>query len=213
MAVYDFMVGKSLNGTVYQRATYLNRFAMEDSDLASIKQVTKLIHDQLVIAWANIDKSLGYQIDILMKDLGVLVTSGDINSEAKLRESLSCFSALGYEINLIRRPDLTTTEVIPGTRAYMIDKNDNLFPTLNRVTNGQGLTFEESTEASLPAVVMTFVNSVMSFNPTTEEVISLRHMKESYNALEKAHAGWQYDIKPLQDFLSDYGYKFIVCLG
>lgn len=215
MKIYDFVLGERLSGN-YIRNKYTKRFELEDSQITSLYHITKVIYDQLVMAWKDI-QVLPYSIDTIMSSLKMLIANlaegaapENDSHYRRLREILSTLSFLGYEIYLIQRIDLKTTEYNPTTRAYLIDQNDNLFPTLNRVSSGYGLTFDIPQEASLPNVIMTFLSSIISLEEVTKELINFEATKDKFDALSKVNAGWQFDIENLQRFLSDYGYKFII---
>lgn len=211
MKIYDFIMGEAVSDN-YIINKYTRRFELEDDGLSSLYQVAKVIYDELVKAWEDI-QVLPYNIDTIMASFKMLVNSlkeGEENGYAKLREILSVLKYIGYEVYLIQRVDLFTTDYSPVTRAYLIDRNDNLFPTLNRVAAGYGMKFDVKAEASLPNVIMSFMNDVISFDEVTLDLISFKNTKEKFEALNKLNAGWQFDISKLQKFLLDYGYKFIV---
>lgn len=211
MKVYDFILGETLSDN-YIRNKYTRRFELEDGELSSLYQVSKLIYDELVKAWEEV-QVLPYNIDTIMSNFKILVNKireGEESGYSKLREILSVLKYVGYEVYLIERVDLLTSEYQPVTRAYFIDRNDNLFPTLNRVATGYGMTFDVPQEASLPNVIMSFMSNVISMDEVTLDMISFNASKEKFDALNKVNAGWQYNIEDLQKFLLDYGYKFII---
>lgn len=213
MKVYDFILGSTLSDN-YIENKYTRRFELEDGELSSLYQVSKLIYDELVKAWADIPV-LPYNIDTIMSNFKILVNKikeGEEEGYSKLREILSVLKYVGYEVYLIERVDLMTANYEPGTKAYFIDRNDNLFPTLNRVATGYGMKFDVPQEASLPNVIMSFMSNVISFDEVTLDMISFKTEKEKFDALNKVNAAWQYNIEELQKFLLDYGYKFIVVI-
>lgn len=216
MQVIDFILGTKLANN-YIRTIYIRRFELPDEGLDSLFKVTQLIHNELSTAWKNVSR-LPYNIDTIMRALGDLVNKlqngavSDINCYKELREILSLFASFNYEVHVIKRVDLQNTEYKPGAKAYLIDQNDILYPILNRISNGYGINFPIMQDASLPNVVMSFIRSTIHLDETTKELINLRALTEQYDALAQANAGWQFNIDPILNFLSDYGYKFIICL-
>lgn len=216
MQIIDFILGKKLANN-YIRTIYIRRFELPDEGLDSLLKICTIIHNELTAAWKNVN-GLPYNIDTVMRALGDLINKlqggvvVDQGLYKNLREILSLFSSMNYEIHLIKRVDLQTADYKPGAKAYLIDMNDVLYPALNRVSNGYGINFPIVQDASLPNVVMQFIKTTINLDETTKQLIGLLAMSEQYEALAKVNAGWQFNIDPLLSFLNDYGYKFIVCL-
>lgn len=216
MQVVDFVLGRHLAEN-YMKTIYIRRFEIEDDGLDSLYKVTNLIFTELNNAWKSVQR-LPYDIDTIMRSLGQLVTSlshGNVTDTAsykRLREILSLFALKDYEIYLIKRIDLQTSAYTPGTKAYLIDRNDELYPTLNRVAVGYGINFVQTQQANLPTVIFQFLRSILTLDEVTKELIQLKALEEQYDALNNVGASWQMPIDNLSKFLTDYGYKFQIAI-
>ena len=215
--IVDFVMGKHMAQS-YLQTIYIRRMDLPDDGLDSLYKVANIIYSELQEAWKNV-QALPYDIDTMMRTLGQLVNSlskgqvTDTGSYRRLREILSLFAVKNYEIYLIKRLDLQTADYQPGTKAYLIDKNDELYPTLNRVCSGYGINFPEDGTACLPTVIFAFLRSILTLDEVTKELITLKALTEQYEALNKVHAAWQMPIDNLTRFLFDYGYHFQICVG
>jgi hypothetical protein len=216
MQVIDFVLGRHLSEN-FIKTVYIRRFEIEDDGLDSLYKVTNLIYTELNQAWSSVAR-LPYDIDTIMRTLGQLVTSlshGNVTDTAsykRLREILSLFAVKDYEIYLIKRLDLQVSNYTPGTKAYLIDKNDDLYPTLNRVSNGFGINFPVATDACLSNVVFSFIQSILTLDEVTKELIQLKALTEQFQALKSVGASNQMPMDNLMKFFTDLGYKFIVAI-
>lgn len=215
--IVDFVMGKHAAPN-YMQTIYIRRMEMGDDGLDSLYKVANLIYTELNEAWKNV-QALPYDIDTMMRTLSQLISSlekgqvTDSGSYRRLREILSLFAVKNYEIYVIKRLDLQTAAYSPGTKAYLIDKNDDLYPTLNRVCAGYGINFPDDGTATLPTVVFTFLKSILNLDEVTKELITLKALTEQYEALNKVQASYQMPIDNLMRFLSDYGYHFEICIN
>jgi len=216
MKVYDFVLGSSLSKN-YIRGRYLDRFEREES-IQTLSEIIDIFTTSISKAFETAE-SVPFNVTAILEELALLnseVSKGSIDPDNsnKFRLLLSLLAYEGFECYLIERVDLTTAtqELQSVTRAYMIDKNDTLFPELSRVSTGYGIIINNPAEASLPDVIMTFLNNVLNFDQVTQDILELNIQLGKYAALKSANTGWEYNINDLSTFLDDYGYNFIIAL-
>lgn len=210
---YDFVLGKSLADD-YMSNLYTNRFE-EAQEITSYPQLVQVLLRELTAA-SNEIQIVPDVIDTIISGLTSMNTKYQKGVEVELvdtnlREMFSCAAYNGYEIFLIKRPDLKVAELAPQTRAYMIDKNDMFFPTLARVATGTSLSFDVPQDASIADVVMTFSKKV-NFGNTTKNYVQLDKLQAEYDKLAMTHSSWTMDVRKIERFFNNYGYQFFVVL-
>jgi len=211
--IIDVVMGEYLNDC-YIDTKYINRIEMDD--ITDYGTLVGLITSSLQEAFKQVPE-VPEPISTIISEFSQLnakLESGGTDDivDEKIRELLSALALNNYEFYIIRRPDLDTTDInVDEVRAYMIDKQDSYFPALNRVVNGTSLTFTNDYDASLPTVIVQFLNEV-KFMDSVEDMLQLHVFKEKYEKLEEAHMGYTLRTASIQRFLEDYGYKFIVLM-
>jgi len=215
--IFDIIIGKTLPTKYnynYLQTVYANRIndEIDDGDLAKLVEV---IYNSLNNAFT--EPPINTAVEEIINEFGEMDAkyrkSVEVNmGEIRIRELLSALSFNGYEFYLIKRNDLTSlTEIDSRTRAYMVDKNDSYFPSINRVVNGTSIVFDDTAEASISTVVMQFMKD-LRFNDIVENQLDLDSLRDKYEALEEAHMGFALNIDNLIEFLDDYGYEFVVAV-
>lgn len=214
--IYDVIIGKTLPTKYdynYIRGDYVNRLELNEiteySDLVdllttSLKEFTNQSSEP-----ADEILNIIAEFAILQDDLKNGTTAAEGVDET-IRQLLSTLAFIGIDVYVIRRPDLDSDELNDdNSRAYMIDKHDNYFPSINRVVTGRAAVFNETINANIATVIMEFLND-LRFKDIVEDTIELENYRESFEALNKANMGWTLPVDELISFLTDYGYKFVV---
>lgn len=217
--IYDVIIGETLPTKYsynYLKGTFFNRIEMEDVQSNDFGKLVEIIADMLK-QYTNTVAEPVDEILSVISELNILKTrldSGEENADSvdeKVRELLSTLAYFGVDLYIIRRPDLTSVDFEEGkTRAYMIDKHDGYFPSVNRIVNGKSIIFDNVIDASISTVVMKFLEA-MDFTDVAEESV-VKNFRNQFEGLEMAHMGWSLNTDPLIEFLDDYGYKFIVAI-
>lgn len=215
--IYDIVIGKTLPTKYnynYIQNIYTNRINQEN-DITTYSELVDIISFSLKEAFSKLDAIVDV-LDNVITEFGLLkarMAEDESLADVRIRELLSALAFSGIEFYLIRRPDLTSEELDDSsTRAYMLDKQDSFFPSLNRVMNGYSLVFDDKKDANISTVVMNFLSDI-KFNDAVEDAIELNNYREKYAVLEDSHMGWALNTDPLIEFLDDYGYKFIVVVS
>ena len=209
--VYDFIFGKTIAKDAI-KGIYTNRFEMDE--IASYEQLTKVICDNINNAFENVDSApevVANAISELTMLNNQLQGGSTIDLiDVKIKEILSALSFNDYEVYLVKRADLKSTDIdTSNVRGYMINKNDTFFPTLARMANGTSLKFKTPQEASISDVIMTFAQNT-KFSSFVESATQIRERIEDYLTLASSNSGWMYNITDIEKFYNDYGYFFFV---
>lgn len=210
--IYDIIVGETLPTKYdynYLKGTYVNRIEMDE--ITSYQDLAKVISMSLK-EYANRTTEPIDTVMNVISELDMAKTSQmeDSEMDEKIRELLSALAYVGLDMYIIRRPDMDSANIEDtSARAYMIDKQDKFFPTINRVVNGQSIMFDEKINANISTVVMQFLND-LRFNDIVEDTVNLNSYREKFESLEESNMGWSLNTDRLIEFLSDYGYKFVV---
>lgn len=213
--IYDVVIGQILptkNDYNYIKGDYVVRTEQEEitdyKDLVSL--ITISLKDFTTKTTENIDEALNVLSEFTILKKRLEDGEENINVDETIRELLSTLAFVGIDMYIIRRPDLSPADELDSrTRAYMIDKNDKFFPTINRVVTGHSIAFNESRDANISTVIMNFLEDIR-FNDIVEESLSLNNLKEQFEDLQERGMGWSLNTDDIIKFLSDYGYKFIV---
>lgn len=213
--IYDVVIGQILptkNDYNYIKGDYVVRTEQEEitdyKDLVSL--ITISLKDFTTKTTENIDEALNVLSEFTILKKRLEDGEENINVDETIRELLSTLAFVGIDMYIIRRPDLSPADELDSrTRAYMIDKNDKFFPTINRVVTGHSIAFNESRDANISTVIMNFLEDIR-FNDIVEESLNLNNLKEQFEDLQERGMGWSLNTDDIIKFLSDYGYKFIV---
>jgi hypothetical protein len=198
---------------------------MDNDALSTLNSVVDLFNTKLGEAFSKVNE-VPSVVDTELKELAILNKSisnsgmqiTEITSDKgqeyfrKFREILSILAYSGYEVFLIKRVDLNNPilDNTSAARAYLMDKNDVFFPTLNRLSLGYSIVFDVPQDANIPNVVMTFINTTLKFDSTTEDALELTAAKERFNALQSTNSGYLFNVEKILRFLNDYGYSIVV---
>lgn len=209
---YDFILGKTLADN-FMSDLYSNRF--EESEITSYPQLVSVLYREFSTALSKIN-IVPSVLERILSGLNYMNSQYKKGAQVDLvdttiREMLSVASFNGYEIYLVKRPDIKVQEMVPATRAYMIDKNDMFFPTISRIATGTSLTFEVPQEASFSDVVMTF-SKKFRFGDTTIDFVGIDKAQQQYDKLAESRSGWRMDTRRIENFFNDFGYKFFVVM-
>lgn len=213
--IYDVVIGQILptkNDYNYIKGDYVVR--TEQEEITDYKNLVSLIaislKDFTTKTTENIDEALNVLSEFTILKKRLEDGEENINVDETIRELLSTLAFVGIDMYIIRRPDLSPADELDSrTRAYMIDKNDKFFPTINRVVTGHSIAFNESRDANISTVIMNFLEDIR-FNDIVEESLNLNNLKEQFEDLQERGMGWSLNTDDIIKFLSDYGYKFIV---
>ena len=213
--IYDVVIGQILptkNDYNYIKGDYVVR--TEQEEITDYKNLVSLIaislKDFTTKTTENIDEALNVLSEFTILKKRLEDGEENINIDETIRELLSTLAFVGIDMYIIRRPDLSPADELDSrTRAYMIDKNDKFFPTINRVVTGHSIVFNESRDANISTVIMNFLEDIR-FNDIVEESLNLNGLKEQFEDLQERGMGWSLNTDDIIKFLSDYGYKFIV---
>jgi len=209
--IYDFIFGKTIAKDAI-RGIYSNR--IESDEISSYGQLVNVLTTNLNSAFENVESAPEVvanaisELSILNNQLqgGATIELIDV----KIKEILSALAFNDYEVYLIKRADLKSTDMdASAVRGYMINKNDTFFPTLARMANGTSLKFKNPSEASISDVVMTFAQDT-KFSSYVESATQMQQRISDYNLLASSNSGWMYNITDIEKFYNDYGYYFFI---